>query len=450
MVSPEQDARTGDLHSRPDAEGLLPQQGGDSAPLADQAFRALVELSPDAILVIVDGYHAFANARAIALLGGRTLDDLRSRPAVEFMHPEIRDTALRRMDGIVAAGTSLDYVEERIVRLDGSVIDIEAAGTPIRVGSRIGALVCIRDITTRKQAEAKLAAAQERFSAAFRHAPSGMAIVDSAGAILDANPALGAMVGIDPAELLGRPMTSLVRPDDRRAAATAISRLRQGAPTARRGQLRFSRQDGSSGWMALSAASLAGSDAYVVHALDISEQKQAEAALTQRALHDPLTGLANRRAILDALDAAVGRTHGNPVTVLFIDLDGFKRVNDTLGHAAGDMLLREVAARLAAAVRPTDLVGRLGGDEFAVVLHDAVPGSAIDVGLRIENAVAEPFRIGEHVCHVTASVGSARDGRDGTTSGELLAAADAGMYQAKAARRERAPVGRSPGEDPPR
>jgi diguanylate cyclase (GGDEF)-like protein len=122
---------------------------------------------------------------------------------------------------------------------------------------------------------------------------------------------------------------------------------------------------------------------------------------------------------------------------LFIDLDGFKQVNDELGHAAGDAFLQEVAVRLREAVRPTDLVGRIGGDEFAVVVRDPGPGAAVDVGLRVETSVAEPFHIGEYECTVTASVGSARSGRDGVTSASLLAAADSGMYAAKHARTAR-------------
>jgi diguanylate cyclase (GGDEF)-like protein/PAS domain S-box-containing protein len=401
---------------------------------------------PTPVFVIVDGYHAFANARGIELLGGRTLADIRSQPALDFIHPSMRGTSARRMSDMIERRQQIGHVEERILRLDGTVVDIEAAGTPIGVNDRVGALVVVREITARKQAEARLAAAQERFYAAFRHAPSGMAIVDDNGRFVDANPTLADMVGVSTVELLGRELTSIISVEDRPAAESALARLRSGAASARRGQLRYRREDGTVGWLDLSAAALSGTATYVVHALDISEHKQAEADLTRRALHDPLTGLANRQAVTDAIDEALEGPQPS-VAVLFVDLDGFKQVNDELGHAAGDALLQEIGNRLRAAVRPRDLVGRLGGDEFAVVLREPARVAALDVGLRVENAIAAPFRLGAFECRLTASVGSARAGRDGSTSETLLAAADAGMYAAKSARTWRRVVTRV--ETPP-
>ncbi len=165
-------------------------------------------------------------------------------------------------------------------------------------------------------------------------------------------------------------------------------------------------------------------------------------SLRHRSLHDPLTGLANRRLYLNELDEALesaseeGRT--GSVAVLFLDLDGFKYVNDSLGHHVGDGLLTAVGERLQATARPEDLTARFGGDEFALLCRDVGEESdALGIGQRINEALTESFQVGDHELHISASVGVAISGRSGCDSGTLLRDADAAMYAAKARGRAR-------------
>ena len=166
---------------------------------------------------------------------------------------------------------------------------------------------------------------------------------------------------------------------------------------------------------------------------DITDRKQAEAALTHNALHDPLTGLPNRALLLDRIEVALARSArvDKSVAVLFLDLDRFKLINDSRGHAAGDVVLRAVAERLRAAVRPSDTVGRLGGDEFVVVCEDAVAvWEATVLGERLIRTLEEPFQVEGGEIFVTVSVGIAI--AEATASAdELLRDADVAMYQAK-------------------
>jgi diguanylate cyclase (GGDEF)-like protein/PAS domain S-box-containing protein len=401
---------------------------------SEEMFRALVELSPDAVFVIMDGYHVFANARGLALLGGRTLAELQTRPAEQFMHPAGRAASRERMHVLIEERRSLEYVEERIVRLDGTVVDIEAAGSPITVAGRPAALVVVREITARKQAEAALQAARLRFQSAFEHAPTGMAILDAAGRLLDANPALAELLGHRPAELAGEEAWEAVDSPDRAAGQVMFARLVSGEIPVLRGEFRYRRGDGMPGWLSVSAAALAGSDAYVAHLLDITAAKHTERTLTEQATRDPLTGLPNRTLVLDRLRLALQdrRSESRCVAALFVDLDGFKQVNDGLGHAAGDDVLREMGGRLQRAVRPTDTVGRLGGDEFAVVVTGAeCADAAVEVARRILAAVSEPLLAAGTTVRLSASVGIAvTAGRD-MTAEDLLARADAAMYRAK-------------------
>ncbi len=168
---------------------------------------------------------------------------------------------------------------------------------------------------------------------------------------------------------------------------------------------------------------------------DITGRKRSEAELELKASRDTLTGLLNRRAFEEELDRSVllAQEKGSPLAVLFIDLDGFKPINDTHGHAVGDEVLRTVARRVAAAVRTTDRVGRLGGDEFVVLvgsLHD--PGEAEGTAERILQSLREPVRTGGLEIPIAVSIGvAALEARDGGSASELLARADQAMYEAK-------------------
>jgi diguanylate cyclase (GGDEF)-like protein len=168
----------------------------------------------------------------------------------------------------------------------------------------------------------------------------------------------------------------------------------------------------------------------VLHLIDITDRRATEARLAHRALHDPLTGLPNRTLLIDRLAQAVRaaeRDHGPGVTVLYLDLNDFKLINDTYGHATGDQVLVEVARRLRAAVRPADTVARLGGDEYAVVAEALPPPDAAVLAQRLRDALEAP--IGN--LSVVAAVGTAHSSKAGLDADALLRQADADMYRAK-------------------
>jgi diguanylate cyclase (GGDEF)-like protein len=172
---------------------------------------------------------------------------------------------------------------------------------------------------------------------------------------------------------------------------------------------------------------------------DVTQRREAQRQLLHLARHDALTGLPNRTALFEGLTEAMtaaGR-QAQRVSVVLLDLDQFKKVNDTLGHAIGDTLLREFAVRLAGCVRPGDTVGRLGGDEFAVIVPTAAgTQGGIEVANRIMEALKAPFAIESAVIPMTASLGISNSPEDGTDFETLLRHADAAMYEAKASGRD--------------
>lgn len=262
------------------------------------------------------------------------------------------------------------------------------------------------------------------------------------GEVLDANGSLASLLGVPVASVLGSSLDRFIHPDERGISLVPVDG-EPGRP--RRREARLIGGDGSELWVVCTATVLEGSGAGLAEndldepfALlvleDVTARRVAERTLTHQALHDALTGSLNRYALVDRLSAALSRLwrSGNFAAVLFCDLDGFKNLNDTLGHRAGDEMLVSVSERLRAVMRPQDAVARLGGDEFVLICEDLPnPGQARLIGERIREAMRAPFRIDGRDYGVTVSVGIAATTDPETRAEDLLRRADLAMYRAK-------------------
>ena len=248
------------------------------------------------------------------------------------------------------------------------------------------------------------------------------------------SPSSSRVLGREAAELVGQDLLELAHPQDRSRLADYLARVfDRGAATPLEVRLRGG--DNRWQWVETLASSPSededGELCVVLTSRDVGERKDLEEQLTRQALHDPLTGLANRRLFHDRVSHALAQRGGGDLAVLFLDLDDFKGVNDTLGHGAGDALLNDVARRLAGAVRAGDTVARLGGDEFAVLLEqDVQPGTAEQIATRLLEALAEPVLVAGHELRTSVSIGIA-PAFDGDDSEAVLRNADLAMYMAK-------------------
>lgn len=287
----------------------------------------------------------------------------------------------------------------------------------------------------------------ERFRALFEHAPVGVALCAPDGAFVDVNPTfrdLLAGTGIDPD---GGRLADLVRhaaPGSEEAQRwhDDLGQVRSGARDVARAELSVAPPDAPPRWLEVTAVRVVlGDHAYLLtHLDDTTRRRLEEQRLVRLALHDGLTGLANRTLLHERLEAALARSQrsGLPVGVLYLDLDSFKSVNDSLGHAAGDALLVAVADRLTRVLRAGDTAGRLGGDEFLVVAGDVVDDAALaEILRRVEAALALPLRVDEVEVVVGASCGAVLS-RPGEAADLVVRRADAAMYAAKRARRRTA------------
>jgi diguanylate cyclase (GGDEF)-like protein/PAS domain S-box-containing protein len=300
-----------------------------------------------------------------------------------------------------------------------------------------------RDLSDLRDAEQRVRASEIRLAALVEHASDLVCVVRPGGRVIYTSPAVLRVLGHPPAELEGSNVFTLVHPEDlervKAAAAELITTPRKSGPI----ELRVRHADGTWRHFEVVATNLVDNPAVnglVLNARDVSDRVEAAEILATRAYHDELTGLPNRALLLERLRDALRQAQERRrlVGVLFLDLDRFKIVNDSLGHIAGDELLREVARRIEEIIRPGDTVARLGGDEFVVIINGMVRrGDAVLAARRLRRAIAKPIKLGSDSTVVTTSLGIAvAEGHEAPE--DLLRDSDTALYRAKEQGRDRA------------
>lgn len=283
----------------------------------------------------------------------------------------------------------------------------------------------------------ELRTSEQRLRSLIQNISDVISVVSTDGTITFTSPSVRDMLGYTGEELAGSSLFDLVHPEDRAKAAAFLGEPPHHTGAGRRVKLRMLARDGQSRYtetIAGDGLDEAIPNGFVLTTRDVSDQKKLEQQLEHQAFHDPLTDLANRSLFTDRVHHALARTarSGQQLAVVFIDLDDFKSVNDTLGHGLGDELLQEVASRLIASARPGDTVARLGGDEFAILLEDCDEESAIQIAERFRQSVAMPIALAKSSLLISASSGIAIGGPTTESMADLLRNADIAMYRAKA------------------
>jgi diguanylate cyclase (GGDEF)-like protein/PAS domain S-box-containing protein len=383
---------------------------------------------------------------------GWTFEELGSRRFIELVHPDDREASLREFALSLRGERAASFVN-RCQAKDGRWLWIEWT-SHADLKHRV-VYAAARNVTERRVAEEAQREAEERFRRAFEDSATGMAVVDLEGSVLVAvNPSLARMAGRPRDDLTGvATLAELTDPEDVPKIEKGMARLEAGDAPLFRGELRIVRPDGRRVWVDVTTSIVRdehGEPLYRLSQLvDIDARRQAQEQLRYLADHDPLSGVYNRRRFEQELQrelgyAAMRRSRG---ALLVLDVDNFKRINDTLGHAAGDKVIARLGSTLTERLRSGDAVGRLGGDEFAVLLRRVEPDEARDVASSIQALVIERLvdLVGDELDHVTLSVGVAAFGGDGEGAApsmdELFKTADAAMYEAKRAGGNRVALG---------
>ena len=363
--------------------------------------------------------------------------DLVGRPASELIFADDVEAALERFGEVLAdpdaAGVPLEI---RILTADGTPRWFECVGINKLGDPHLdGLVVSLHDIDARTRGEAALRASEARTRSIVETAGDGIITLDANGVIETFNRAAERMFGARASQVIGRSYPELIPEASVEHLRSHFALLSGGAtqPT----EVMAIHRDGGCFpiQVSLSSTTIDGSTVYTAIVRDITRQRQIEEQLEHMALRDDLTGLPNRRAIVERLRSVLARpaaTAGHVVGVLYLDLDDFKLVNDTLGQDVGDRLLALVAQRIGGAIDHADVLARPGGDELIVLcdLRSSVEAIA-RVAANITRELRAPFVVGRHEIYVTASIGIATSGTDAQTSLELLRNADTAMHRAK-------------------
>ncbi len=410
-----------------------------SLTFAEERWRILMDHLPDTTVVMVEEDTGITVVTGAGVLA-RRLRDGAGRRLTEIVDQD----SPGRMNAVLAAAFSGREPDPVQVMVGDREHELVASPLPSPTG-KSQAIVVIRDVSEDRLRERTLTEALQRAERLFDDAPQGIALLDLEGTVLQANPALQSLFGGE--DLVGRPLRlrSFVEGDP--TVEQHLLRVRTSPRNRAENQWSVRGPDGEERHVVMISTLLASGqredgagESVLSNLVDVSERYRYERQLAFLAEHDPLTGLANRRRFDQQLERHVDdcRRYGARGAVLMLDLDRFKEVNDTLGHAVGDQLLIDIARVLSHRMRSTDLVARLGGDEFAILLPHADRKTAELVAADVVDRVRQEVHSHDDTRrHVSVSLGGATVESFHVSASELLSAADSAMYVAKNSGRDR-------------
>ncbi len=435
------------------------EEAGRALKASRDKYQTLLDSLHDGVFLIRDGLYVDGNAKLFEILG-RPREAVIGQPPGKFSPAGENEPATARARRLMAAvlGGQPQILDWTVQRPDGTRLDVEISAIRIDLEDQPHVLGTVRDISERKQAERERQMLTEQLQGALeeirkkeellrlatRAAGIGTWEWDVIADRVAWSDGVAEIFGLDPEtfENSYAAYEALLHEDDRERVAAAI-RLAIETETPYRIEHRIRWPDGTLRWLACQGEVERNPDGTPSRmygtVVDVTEHKQAQEEIERLAYFDPLTGLANRRLLLDRLQQAISHARRDDHTgaLLFIDLDRFKLLNDSLGHRAGDTLLKEIATRLTNELRDEDTVARLGGDEFVIMLPflDNDPETAAHQAHRaaekIRHLLSGGYTLGAHRFHITASLGIAMFPGDGHDAEALLNHADVAMYQAK-------------------
>ena len=408
---------------------------GNSVRQSRNYLEQVIDAMPAGLVVVDSARRVRSMNRSMADLLGLPEDVIADGLALEQVLP---DAALGpHLDQALRTGQPQERV---MATLDGGADGARYVEFNIRrIHQHDGYMLLLigQDITFRRKARLRLQESEEFFRLTFNQAAVGIVLMGPDGRLLRVNRKLTQILGYTEIELLQCFFQQLTLEDDLPAELVLIERLRSGEISDFQREKQLLRHDGSLVWVHVSASMMRdanGRRRFIAVLEDISRRKQAEEAMLNMANHDALTGLPNRSLLRDRLAQAIvhAQRDGTEIAVLFIDLDRFKHVNDSLGHEAGDHLIIEVARRLGASLRECDTVGRQSGDEFVVVLTDLMGEEpAATVARKLLDNLMQPLLLSGQEVFPTGSIGIAMYPRDGVEITTLMKSADSAMYRSK-------------------
>ncbi|MGE4545390.1 MAG: PAS domain S-box protein [Pedobacter sp.] len=405
---------------------------------SEERFKALAETTPIGIFELSpEGQNTYSNP-AWMRMTGLTAEESLGLGWTATIPPEEREGVVKRWQN----GRQLQgpwQQERRLLHRNGEMRWVQASAVPLydskgNLTRYVGSMV---DLTEQKQAMEKLSESEERFRSIFEKSGVGMKVIAKNGRIMDANPAFCSLLGYSLDELKAGKVQRLFHPDDADQPCQLLAAMgnNESQVTFLR---RFLRKDGAAVWAEVTGVWVPGGpdgQGFGVGIIqDITDKKEAQARLEYLAYHDELTGLPNRTLLLDRLKQSlhyVSRS-GRLVAVVLLNIDRFKLITDTLGHASGDRLLCAIAEHLQQAVREGDTVARMEGDEFAILLTDIADEDDVRlVTNKILRHLSKPFEIDAHKITLTASLGISLYPRDSDDVENLLRHADLALGRAK-------------------